>query len=132
VASGSAPLNSSFSFTRALSVPLLDAASQIKRQYASTLMKSTPAFFAVGVGQSLDDAGQPALVIYVDRRMIPSELPRNIGGLRTRYIVMDRLHVTRSYLEPMLPQSHCTAEPLKGRTLQFAPHRLTDLQSLAF
>jgi hypothetical protein len=125
-------LNSSISAAHAVPAALLDAASQIKRQYASTLMKSTPAFFAIGVGQSLDDSRQPALVIYVDRRMIPLELPKSIGGLRTRYIVMDRLHVTRSYLEPAPSQSHCRAHPQQSWTSQLAPFRFTELQSQMF
>lgn len=94
VALGTVPQSNSISFARPLPAALIDAALQIKRQYAFTLMKSTPTFFAIGVGQSLDVPRRPALVIYVDRRIIPPELPQSLGGLRTRYIVMDPLHVT--------------------------------------
>jgi hypothetical protein len=73
-----------------------------------------PAFFAVGVGQSLDNPRDAALVIYVDRKRVPARLPSTIDGLRTRYIVMDRLHVTRSYAEHIPSLSHCT------------PHRATE------
>jgi len=51
-------------------------------------MQQNPAFFGVGVGQSLDDPKQAALVIYVDRRMVPTQLPATVNGMRTRYVVM--------------------------------------------
>ena len=71
-------------------------------------MKQNPAFFGVGVGQSFDHPREAALVIYVDRKQVPASLPPTINGLRTRYIVMDRLHVTRSYLMgPAQSQTHC-------------------------
>ena len=90
-----------------VSSTILNAAIAIKQQYAPALMKSTPAYFAVGVGQSLDNPREVALIIYVDRRIMPAQLPRNIGGLRTRYVVMDRFHVTRSYAEPTQTRIHC-------------------------
>ncbi len=58
-------------------------------------MQQNPAFFGVGVGQSLDDPREAALMIYVDRKRTTGEVPRTLDGLRTRFIVMDRLHVTR-------------------------------------
>jgi hypothetical protein len=85
----------------------LNSAVAIKQQFAPALMKSTPAFFAVGVGQSLDNPREAALVVYVDRRIMPAKLPQSIGGLRTRYVVMDRFHVTRSYAEPTPTRMHC-------------------------
>lgn len=98
VALGTAPLaNAAF--------PAIDVAEggvahalQVKQQMARGLMRKTPAIFGVGVGQSLDDPREAALVIFVDRNRVPASLPATIGGLRTRYIEMDRLHVTRSYL----------------------------------
>ncbi|MFP5205795.1 MAG: hypothetical protein ACLGSH_10600 [Acidobacteriota bacterium] len=85
----------------------LRSAIAVKQQLVHHLMASNPAFFGVGVGQSLDDPQQAALVIYVDRSEVPASLPPVIGGLRTRYILMDRLHVTRSYLSPIPARSHC-------------------------
>jgi hypothetical protein len=91
-----------------LSSAVLNQAIAAKQQVAANLMKQNPAFFGVGVGQSFDNPKEAALVIYVDRRQVPASLPATIGGLRTRYIVMDRLHVTRSYLTAPVPrQSHC-------------------------
>jgi len=49
-------------------------------------------------------------VIYVDRRIVPAQLPATIGGLRVRYVVMDRLHVTRSYLTGAQSRGHCRAK----------------------
>jgi hypothetical protein len=86
-----------------------------KQQLVRNLMKQNPAFFGVGVGQSLDNPREAALVIYVDRKLLPAQLPQTIGGLRARYVVMDRLHVTRSYAAPFTPGRHCTAHPAGGR-----------------
>jgi hypothetical protein len=83
----------------------------VKQQVARGLMRRNPAFFGVGVGQSLDNPRQAALVIYVDRRMVPAQLPATVGGMRTRYVVMARLHVTRSYATRVRSRSHCMARP---------------------
>ncbi len=91
-----------------LASAVFNQAVAVKQQVAQTLMKQNPAFFGVGVGQSFDNPNEAALVIYVDRRQVPATLPPTIGGLRTRYIIMDRLHVTRSYLMgPVRSQGHC-------------------------
>lgn len=81
----------------ALNASALNIAAEVKRKVAANLMKSHPGFFGVGVGQSLDDPHEAALVIFVDRHRIPAELPATISGLRVRYIFMDRMHVTLSY-----------------------------------
>ena len=95
----------------ALPATVLSQAAGIKQQIAQSLMKQNPAFFGVGVGQSLDNPREAALVIYVDRRKVPAQLPASIGGLRTRYVVMDRMHVTRSYASPLQARSRCMAKP---------------------
>ncbi len=87
---------------------VLNNAVAIKNQVAQNLMRQNPAFFGVGVGQSLDDPKEAALVIYVDRRNVPAQLPATINGLRTRYVIMDRLHVTRSYASPIQSRSRCS------------------------
>jgi hypothetical protein len=91
----------------ALSASQLNLALAIKRQVAHGLMQQNPAYFGVGVGQSLDNPREAALVIYVDRKHLPEDLPSTVDGLRTRYIVMDRLHVTRSFATPLDPRRHC-------------------------
>jgi hypothetical protein len=82
-------------------------------------MRRNPAFFGVGVGQSLDNPKEAALIIYVDRKRIPAELPQIVGGLRTRYVVMDRLHVTRSYAAPAQSRLHCMPHPATGQPAGF-------------
>ncbi len=89
---------------------ILSQAATTKQQLVQGLMQN-PAFFGVGVGQSLDNPREAALVIYVDRRMIPAQLPATINGMRTRYVLMDRLHVTRSYATPVQSSRHCMAKP---------------------
>ena len=102
----------------ALAAAELNRALAIKQLQAQTLIKQTPAFFGVGVGQSLDNPKEAALVIYVDRNQIPSQLPPTINGIRVRYVIMERLHVTRSYAagSGLRAQSHCIAQPAKDRS----------------
>ena len=113
-------------------IPALTAAEQsqavaAKQQIAQSLMQKNPAFFGVGVGQSLDDPKQAALVIYVDRRMVPAQLTATVNGMRTRYVVMDRLHVTRSYARAVQSRSRCMAKPAPGA---FDPLKLIGARSL--
>ena len=108
VAFGSAPLAPfEGAAIPALPAAALNQAVAVKQQATASLMKQNPAFFGVGVGQSYDDPTQAALVIYVDRQHIPASLPSTIDGLRTRYVIMDRLHVTRAYASPIPTRSRC-------------------------
>ncbi|MDE3186816.1 MAG: hypothetical protein KGM96_04740 [Acidobacteriota bacterium] len=107
VALGAAPMANTIADAPALTARALNQGLATKRQWAHTLMQQNPAFFGVGVGQSLDNPREAALVIYVDRRHLPAQLPATVGGLRTRYVVMDRMHVTRSYAAPYEPRGHC-------------------------
>jgi hypothetical protein len=91
----------------AISQAALAQALAVKKQAAAGLMRRSPAFFGVGVGQSLDNPKDAALVIYVDRNHLPAQLPATVDGVRTRYVVMDRLHVTRSYAMPSQSRLHC-------------------------
>jgi hypothetical protein len=108
VAFGSAPQTPLDSSVAPLPVAVLNAAVVVKQQAAHNLMRQNPAYFGVGVGQSLDNPKEAALVIYVDRKKLPDQLPATVDGLRTRYVVMDRLHVTRSYAAPAQSTLHCT------------------------
>jgi hypothetical protein len=107
VAVGSAPLTAMDTAVAPLQAAVLNAAIAVKRQNAQRLMKQNPAFFGVGVGQSLDNPKEAALVIYVDRKRVPVQLPATVGGLRTHYVVMDRMHVTRSYATAVPAKSRC-------------------------
>jgi hypothetical protein len=94
-----------------LAAPVLSEAVAAKNLIAPKLMQQNAAYFAVGVGQSLDDPQEAALVIYVDRKNVPAQLPATISGMRTRYVIMDRLHVTRSYAAPLQSRSRCMPHP---------------------
>jgi hypothetical protein len=86
-------------------------------------MAPNAAFFGVGVGQSLDNPRDAALVIYVDRARLPDKLPQTINGLRTRYVVMDRLHVTRSYATTVRSTRHCLPSSEAGESEEFDPEK---------
>jgi hypothetical protein len=116
VAMGSAPQSVlDAGVTPGLAGNVLSQAITVKQQTVQNLMQQTPAFFGVGVGQSVDNPKEAALVLYVDRRHVPAELPATVNGLRTRYVVMDRLHVTRSYAQKLQSRSHCAVHAA-GRT----------------
>jgi hypothetical protein len=108
VAYGSAPETPA---ANAVSLPasVLGQAIAAKNQLALGLMRRNPAFFGIGVGQSLDNPREAALIVYVDRNRLPAQLPATMDGLRTRYVVMDRLHVTRSYAAAAPSRLHCMA-----------------------
>jgi hypothetical protein len=93
----------------------INRAMAIKHQVGRTLMQQNPAIFGIGVGQSLDHPKEAALVVYIDRNRLPSQLPPIVAGLRVRYVIMDRLHVTRSYAVPWQSQSHCAPRALPER-----------------
>lgn len=132
VATGTAPLNNSLAAATTLPAAVLNSAVAIKPQYAATLMKQNPAFFGVGVGQSLDNPKEAALVIYVDRKQEPVQLPQSVGGLRTRYIVMDRLHVTRAYTTPVQSRLHCMPHSATDQPTRFDPLTLRKPLELRF
>ena len=124
VALGSAAQTALETAAAPLSAATLGHALAAKQQWARNLMRQNPAFFGIGVGQSLDNPKEAALVVYVDRNQFPSQLPAVTAGLRMRYVVMDRLHVTRSYAVPWQAQSHCAPPTLKKRE-SFDPLNLT-------
>lgn len=127
---GSAPTANSIAGEPQLSADVLNAALAAKRQAAHSLMQRNPAYFGVGVGQSLDNPREAALVVYVDRSKMPQSMPQSIGGLRTRYVVMNRLHVTRSFAAPFEPKMHCTPHPIAPEANAFDPTRILQQHSL--
>lgn len=130
VAFGTAALANAATGGPVLTGAALSQALGIKRQVARGLMRQTPAVFGVGVGQSLDNPREAALVIYVDRKRIPAHLPQTIDGLRTRYVVMDRLHVTRSYATAVAPGRHCIPHDAATKSEAFDPDQLVLRHSL--
>jgi hypothetical protein len=125
VAFGTAPLANPAASAPPLSGAALSQALAAKRQIARSLMAQYPAFFGVGVGQSLDNPREAALVIYVDRTRIPQSLPETAGGVRTRYVIMDRLHVTRSYATTVQSSRHCL--PHAAQNEEFDPAKALPL-----
>ena len=98
-----------------LPADVLRAAAEVQRQFAPQLM-ADPAFFGVGVTQSYDNPAEAALLVLVDLTKTPRSMPDQAGGLRLRYLRVNRLHVTRSKLAPVqqaplcaLPSSRPTA-----------------------
>jgi hypothetical protein len=55
----------------------------------------------------------------VDKRNVPATLPATVSGMRTRYVVMNRFHVTRSYATAVSSPRHCRAHtaPDAGKDL---------------
>jgi hypothetical protein len=117
VANGSAPQIPLAAGAVSPSSSALGQAAAVKNQVAASLMRRNPDFFGVGVGQSLDNPKEAALVIYVDRNHLPARLPATVDGLRTRYVVMPRLHVTRFYASPSRP--HCMAHKPASQPMRF-------------
>ena len=114
VALGSAPSTSTTGALPPLPASALASALATKSQIARKLMLQNPAFFAIGVGQSFDNPREAALVIYVDRQHVPAQLPSTVNGVRTRYVFMDRLHVTRSYAASFPAPHHCMPHSASG------------------
>ena len=81
--------------------------SAVKQRNAAALLKANPALFGVGVGQSLNNPADAALVLFVDRKKVAGKLPETVEGQRVRVILMDRLHVTRSHGSPARSMSTC-------------------------
>jgi hypothetical protein len=113
LAQGTAPRTPFEGVPATLTQSAISAGLSAKQQIARRLMKDHPAFFGIGVGQSLDNPREAALIIYVDRKAIPAALPATIDAVRTRYILMDRMHVTRSYATAIHPRVHCMGHPVE-------------------
>ncbi len=89
-----------------LPAEVLRAAAAVQRQFAPQLM-ADPAFFGVGVTQSYDNPAEAALLVLVDLTKTPRSMPDQVGGLRLRYLRVNRLHVTRSKLAPVQQAPRC-------------------------
>src|ERR1700677_5011849 len=94
-----------------VSAEVLRAAAAVQRQYAPRLM-ADPAFFGVGVTQSYDNPAEAALLVLVDLTKSPRSMPDVVGGLRVRYVHINRLHVTRSKFAPVQQAPRCTLPPI--------------------
>ena len=90
-----------------LPAEVMRAAGGVQRQFAPQLM-ADPAFFGVGVTQSYDNPAEAALLVLVDLTKTPQSMPDQAGGLRLRYLRVNRLHVTRSKLAPVEQAPRCS------------------------
>ena len=130
LALGGAALTNANPTAQTMSPGAFSQALTSKRQIARSLTQQYPAFFGIGVGQSLDNPHDAALVIYVDRKRIPAHLPSTLNGLRVRYVVMDRLHVTRSYSAPFESRRHCIPHDLTHEPNSFDPEHIENSRGL--
>ena len=89
-----------------LPAEVLRSAAEVQRQFAPRLM-ADPAFFGVGVTQSYDNPSEAALLVLVDLTRTPQSMPPTMGGLRLRYLRVNRLHVTRSKFAPVEQGARC-------------------------
>ena len=83
-----------------------------KQRLSASLVKPGSPIFGLGVGQSLDNPADAALVVFVDRNKFTGKLPESLdtaGGQRVRLVLMDRLHVTRSHGTPAHNITGCPA-----------------------
>lgn len=80
----------------------LSLALAAKQRLSASLLKPGSAIFGIGVGQSLDNPAEAALVVFVDRNKFDGTLPEALeaSGQRVRLVLMDRLHVTRAHGTP--------------------------------
>jgi hypothetical protein len=97
----------------------LSKAISLKQQVEKSLL-AHGSYFGVGVGQSYDNPNEAALVILVDKNKVPATLPAIVNGLRTRYVIMERLHVSRSYNIAAHP-SRCAVKSLTKRQPAWQP-----------
>jgi hypothetical protein len=93
-----------------LPVEVLRTAGAVQRQFAQQLM-ADPAFFGVGVTQSYDNPAEAALLVLVDLTKTPQSMPDFAGGVRIRYLRVNRLHVTRSKSAPTQRAPLCSPIP---------------------
>jgi hypothetical protein len=93
-----------------LPAEVLRAAAVVQQQFAPQLM-ADPAFFGVGVTQSYDNPAEAALLVLVDLTKTPQSMPDQVGGLRLRYLRVNRLHVTRSKIAPVAQAPRCALPP---------------------
>jgi hypothetical protein len=96
-----------------LAPEVLRAAAAVQQKNAPQLM-SDPAFFGVGVTQSRDNPAEAALLVLVDEKKTPKSLPDIVGGLRVRYLRLNRLHVTRSKFTAAAQPTSCEIRSARG------------------
>ncbi|MGH9586764.1 MAG: hypothetical protein ACRD3F_07400 [Acidobacteriaceae bacterium] len=88
-------------------------AKAVVAQYAPSLLHD-PSIFGVGVARSLDNPRDPALLVLVDPNISPRAMPATLGGLRVRFMKLNRFHVTRSKHAGPNPAPSCAIKKMAG------------------
>ncbi|MGC2164108.1 MAG: hypothetical protein WA634_19580 [Silvibacterium sp.] len=96
-----------------LTANVLAGGEAVVQQYAPRLL-TDPSIFGVGVAQSLDNPADPALLVLVDPKIAPHSMPATIGGLRVRYMKLNRFHVTRSKYAGLNAAPSCALKKMAG------------------
>jgi len=96
-----------------LSANVLAGAQAVVQQYSAQLLKD-PSIFGVGVTQSLDNPSDPALLVLVDPKIAPLATPATIGGMRVRYMTLNRFHVTESKYAAANAAPSCALKKMAG------------------
>ena len=94
-----------------LTADALASAEKVVSANAPRLM-TDPAIFGVGVGQSLDNPADPALLVLVDPDAAPRAMPVTIDGMRVRYMRLHRFHVTKSKYAGVNPAPSCAIKKM--------------------
>jgi hypothetical protein len=75
--------------TKHLTVAELSLATAVKNKHADFLFHQA-GVIGVGVGASMDAAGEPAVVVYLEKDVPAAPIPATLDGRRTRLITTDR------------------------------------------
>jgi hypothetical protein len=125
---GTAPKTTQLAAGIHLAGDVLESARGVQRSWAPRLM-ADPAIFGVGVTQSRDNPAEAALLVLVDISRTPRSTPPVIGGIRTRYVPLQRFHVTRSKHAGAPHPTSCALRslPAGSGTPRFDPEKAVPL-----
>jgi hypothetical protein len=76
-------------FRKPLTVTELALATAVKNKHAASLFHQA-GVIGVGVGASMDAAGESAVIVYVEKGVPAAPMPATLDGRRTRLITTDR------------------------------------------
>lgn len=102
--------------------------AQTTAEVASQVLRG-PGILGTAAGRSLDDPGEPAVVVYTDH---PASVPQTVEGMRTQVIVTDAAsvaHGTAPSMPALEPGLHLSAAALTSATAvqrSLAPQLMTD------
>jgi hypothetical protein len=129
IANGSAPKSAVPAAGIHLPESVLQEAASVQQAYAKRLM-ADPAIFGVGVTESRDNPSEAALLVLVDMSRAPRTEPAVVGGMRVRYVLLHRFHVTRSKHEGSPRASACELKSTLAThaTEDFDPEKMAPLR----